>query len=110
MTFDIRTAILGTGCENCKKRISQKEQYIIEIDIERHTTFRCLPCGKKAIVKEFEKLNKLYARINNGEAFFNCVVIDEASDIDKERLSNIMNKGVIQKVLDKEMKEVKEEQ
>ena len=81
MTFIIcdTTGIIHS-CEDCGKDILPTVTLIRE-DGGFGYIYRCVSCGKKAIVKEFEKLDKLYARINDGKPFF-YVMMDEVSDID----------------------------
>ena len=102
MTFVLCDTVEGTACEDCCKNILLAEALIREDGIFG-SKFRCLPCGKKAILKEFEKLNKLYARINSGNPFF-YVTMDEASNIDTEKLEKLFNanKEISQKILEEQ--------
>ena len=102
MTFVICDTVGGIACEDCSKDILSADGLIREDGIFG-SKFRCLPCGRKAILKEFEKLNKLYARINSGNPFF-YVTIDEASNIDTEELKKLFNanKEISQKILEKQ--------
>lgn len=103
MTFIKIESVFEKGCKDCGKTISPTDETIKEYRYSG-VNYRCLPCGKLAIEKEFEKLNKLYAKLNDEKSFIG-VIAEETCDTYAKKLRVIfdsMYKKASKEVLDKQ--------